>query len=175
MVASRVLRFDLFGAAILLTIGFVCKAAPAEDFPKGWHTPPASLTHQEFRRRERSRFLVAVGDFNGDGVPDKAFLLVNEESSELGLFVCLKTPTGCDWRRLEEIDIGFLDLMGIATVKSGRYETACGKGYWECDLGEPAVLILKHAAIEFFKEDSASSYYVYDRQKNDFTAVAISD
>src|SRR5215469_12862426 len=141
MVASRVLRFDLFGAAILLTIGFVCKAAPAEDFPKGWHTPPASLTHQEFRRRERSRFLVAVGDFNGDGVPDKAFL----------------------------------DLMGIATVKSGRYETACGKGYWECDLGEPAVLILKHAAIEFFKEDSASSYYVYDRQKNDFTAVAISD
>lgn len=175
MVASRALRFELFGVGLLLTISLVCKAAAPQEFPKGWHIPPANLTRQEFRRGERNHFLVAVGDFNGDGIPDKAFLLVNDESSELGLFVCLKTSNGCDWRRLEEMDKGFLDFMGIATVKSGRYQTACGKGYWECDKGEPSILILKHAAIEFFKEDSASSYYVYDRQKNDFIAVAISD
>jgi hypothetical protein len=175
MTDSRALRFGLFHAGILSTIGFVCLSVQAQEFPKGWHTPAANLTRQKFRQGERNHFLVAVGDYNGDGVPDKAFLLVNDASSELGLFVCLKTSNGCDWRRLEEMDVGFLDVMGIATVKSGRYQTACGKGYWECDEDEPSILILKHAAIEFFKEDSASSYYVYDRQKNDFTAIAISD
>ncbi len=119
------------------------------------------------------RFLTAIGDFNGDGVQDRALLLVR--GSKLGVFVCLTTAQGCDWRRLEEMDLAFIGVMGIAAVRPGKYKTACGKGYWECEKDEPALLVLKHDAIEFFKDESASSYYVFDRQKNTFVAIAISD
>ena len=33
--------------------------------------------------------------------------------------------------------------MGIDIVKPGKYKTACGKGYYECEKGEPEVLKLK--------------------------------
>jgi hypothetical protein len=32
----------------------------------------------------------------------------------------------------------FAVVMGIAKVKSGQHETACGKGYWESGKDEPA-------------------------------------
>jgi len=78
----------------------------------------------------------------------------------MGFFVCLTTATGCDWHRLEVMDIAFLDVMGIAKVKPGEYETACGKGYWECGKNEPEKLKTGRDAVEFFKEDSASSVYL---------------
>jgi len=65
--------------------------------------------------------------------------------------------------------------MGIGTVDPGEYETACSKGYWECGKGEPKNLVTKRAAIEFFKDESASSVYVYDSKKRTFTSTAISD
>ncbi len=159
-------------ALILVALVGVCSA---QELPKGWHTPPTNLTGQDFRRKDANHFLVAIGDFNGDGIRDKAYLLVNKEMSKLGFFVCLTTPKGCDWHCLEEMDIAFLDVMGIAAVKPGKYETACGKDYWECGKEEPKTLVIKHAAIEFFKDESASSFYVYDPRKHDFTPVAISD
>jgi len=158
-----------------LVLAAFADACMAQELPKGWHVPPANLTGQDFRRKDPGRFLAATGDFNGDGIRDKAFLLVNNEGSKLGFFVCLMTLKGCDWHRLEEMDIGFLEVMGIATVKSGKYETACGKGYWDCGKNEPKTLGIKHAAIEFFKDESASSVYVYDPKKHAFTPIATSD
>lgn len=157
-------------AVLFLLLGSFCVA---QDLPRGWHSPSNKLTAQDFRRRDHNHFLTAIGDFNGDGVQDKALLLVNEK--KFGLFVCLTTTQGCDWHRLEEVDLGWLKAMGIATVKPGRYKTACGKGYWACEKNEPALLVLKNDAIEFFKDESASSYYVYNQKKKDFVPVAISD
>jgi hypothetical protein len=111
-------------------------------------------------RKDPNHFLVVTGDFNGDGVQDKALLLVNHRTQKLGFFVCLTSTTGCDWQRLEVMDIAFLDVMGVAKVKPGQYETACGKGYWECGKDEP---------------QSASSVYVYNPTKRKFVSVATSD
>jgi len=119
--------------------------------------------------------LVVTGDFNGDGVQDKALLLVNHRTQKLGFFVCLTSTTGCDWQRLEVMDIAFLDVMGVAKVKPGQYETACGKGYWECGKDEPQKLSTKRDAVEFFKDESASSVYVYNPTKRKFVSVATSD
>jgi hypothetical protein len=57
--------------------------------------------------------------------------------------------------------------MGIAGVKPGQYETACGKGYWECGKDEPEKLSTKRDAVEFFKDESASSVYVYNPRKTE--------
>jgi len=176
MMASTLISFvrrTSLAALVLLAMG--ATFCPAQELPSGWHSPSAKQTTQDFRRRDPKHFLLAIGDFNGDGVQDKALLLVNDKTSKLGLFVCLTTARGCDWHRLEEMDLPFIDVMGIATVKPGKYTTACGKGYSDCEKDEPELLVLKHHAVEFFKDESASSYYVYDQRTNDFIAIGISD
>jgi GH18 family chitinase len=159
-------------ALLLLGLATVCSA---QQLPAGWTKPPAKLIGQDFRQKDPNHFSVVKGDFNGDGVQDKALLLVNQRTQKMGFFVCLTTPTGCAWHRLEVMDIAFLDVMGIAKVKPGQYETACGKGYWECGKDEPKKLKTKRDAVEFFKDESASSVYVYNSIKNKFISVATSD
>ncbi len=61
---------------------------------------------------------------------------------------------------------------GISLVRPGQYETACGKGYWECGPGEPEVLKLRRPAVEFFKFESASSIFFWDVKTNGFHQVA---
>ena len=63
----------------------------------------------------------------------------------------------------------------VAKVKPGPYETACGKGYWECGKDEPEKLSTKRDAVEFFKDESASSVYVYNPRTRKFFSVATSD
>jgi hypothetical protein len=160
---------------IVLFLAALTGVCAAQEMPNGWTKPAAKLTRQDFRRTDPNHFLLATGDFNGDGVPDKALLLVNQRTQTLGFFVCLTTETGCDWHRLETMDIAFLDVMGIAKVEPGQYETACGKGYWECGKDEPEKLSTKRDAVEFFKDESASSVYVYNPRTRKFFSVATSD
>lgn len=150
-------------------------ACSAQQLPAGWTKPPANLTGQRFREKDPNHFLVVEGDFNGDGVQDKAMLLVNHRAQKMGFFVCLTTATGCDWHRLEVMEIAFLDVMGISKVKPGEYETACGKGFWECGKDEPEKLKTKRDTVEFFKDESASSVYVYNPVTLKFISVATSD
>jgi hypothetical protein len=157
---------------VLLGLSTLCSG---QQLPAGWRRPPANLTGQQFRAKDANHFLVAKGDFNGDGVQDKALLLINQHTQKMGFFVCLTTATGCDWHRLEVMEIAFLDVMGIAKVKPGEYDTACGKGYWECEKDEPKKLKTKRDAVEFFKDESASSVYVYSLVTRNFVSVATSD
>jgi hypothetical protein len=111
-------------ALFLLGLATVCSA---QQLPVGWTKPPANLTGQQFREKDPNHFLVVKGEFNGDGVQDKAMLLVNQHTQKMGFFVCLTTATGCDWHRLEVMDIAFLDVMGIARVKPGGTKPRAGK------------------------------------------------
>jgi hypothetical protein len=158
-----------------LFLALLTSVCLSEEMPAGWAKPPAKLTGQEFRRKDPNHFLIVTGDFNGDGVQDKALLLVNLHTQKLGFFICLTTATGCDWHRLEVMDIAFIDGMRFAKVKPGHYETACGKGYWDCGKDEPKRLSTRRDAVEFFKDESASSVYVYNIGKHRFISVAKSD
>lgn len=160
---------------IALFLALFANVCLSQAMPTGWTMPPAKMTDQDFRRKDSNHFLRVTGDFNGDGIQDKALLLINQQTQKLGFFVCLTTATGCDWQRLEVMDIAFLKVMGIAKVKPGQYETACGKGYWECGKDEPEKLSTKRDAVEFFKDESASSVYVYNPLKHKFISVATSD
>jgi hypothetical protein len=65
--------------------------------------------------------------------------------------------------------------MGIRAVRPGSCRTACGKGYAACEAGEPIVLRLKHWAIDFFKEESANSFFYWEGRAASFRKVWISD
>lgn len=70
---------------------------------------------------------------------------------------------------------GGLARLGIAQVPPGRYRTACGKGYFECEPQEPEVLVTQRDAIDLFYEESADGVYYMPKGSNEFIHVRLSD
>ena len=68
-----------------------------------------------------------------------------------------------------------IHAMGIEKVSHGRYKTACGKGYWDCKKGEPSEIVIEHDAINYFKTESANSYFYWDAKTKKFKRIWMSD
>jgi len=174
---------NLFDCLVKLTIAVVFLITPvplalAGDMalPNGWRMPNKLELGDDWRQKDTEKFAVATGDFNGDGVSDRAALLMSRNGKRAGLYVFLSESAGfkayaLDVRGSTEI----LPAMGIAKVIPGKYKTACGKGYWTCKKKEPSELFVQHDAVEYFKTESASSYFYWDRQAKSFKRVWISD
>lgn len=153
--------------------------AAAEDLmlPSGWRMPTTSELSDDWRVKYLHRQAVVEGDFNGDGITDQSMLLISERGYGLGLFAFL-SQKGHTFKvyKLDEIkDTSILQVMGIAKVSPGRYKTACGKGYWDCKKSEPSELSIKYDAIDFFKVESANSYFYWDKKRKFFKRIWISD
>jgi hypothetical protein len=160
----------IFLAAMVLT------TAHAQDLPSGWRRPLKSEVADDWRNKSGSRFLVVRGDFDGDGHPDVAELLVNPSRKRWAIFVKLGVTK--HWQRVgDENEMGWLGGMGISLVKPGKHETACGKGYGDefCAHGEPKYLKLSTDAIDFFKEESADSVAYWDQKSHQFRFIQMSD
>jgi hypothetical protein len=100
------------------------------------------------------------------------FLLETEDCKNIGIFVYLFNANGY---RVEEIfntinDVSLPNQIkthpeydqikiykaayGIRIAPIGEYQTACGKGYFDCDENEPEEIILKNPGIDFFPYDA---------------------
>jgi hypothetical protein len=169
--ASRV-RLGVSISLITLFSGL----AVAQEFPAGWRRPFPVEIADKWRQKSPTRFSKVKGDFDGDGKPDIAELLVNPSRSQFALFV--KLASADTWQLLDKpCDLKSLGRFGIDVVKAGKYETACGKGYgdWACAHGEPDWLRLSNPGIDFFYTESSDSIYYWDRQSNQFREVVMSD
>jgi hypothetical protein len=164
------------GTCCLLVILGACAALAQERPPDGWRRPTGTESADEWRQKSQTRFFVVRGDFDGDGKPDLAELLVNPTSKKFALFVKLFSVG--KWQQLgESYDLGSLQRFGINLVKPGKYETACGKGYDDsfCAHGEPDYLTLGHPAIDFIYTESSDSIFYWDTKTRRFREIAMSD
>lgn len=167
--------------ALLISIGLVgtLAAQTGESAPSGYRFPGEadySGDWRESRGAGRAPFVVRA-DFNSDGAPDEAWLLpASRSGTGWGLFAALGSAKGPRrFVRLEQGDRTKVQGFGISLVKPGQYKTACGKGYWACERDEPAVLVLKSPAFEFFAFESASSIFWWDPRAGAFRRTWISD
>jgi hypothetical protein len=141
-----------------------------------WTEPGDAIRSEAWRSKSQTRFLTAAGDFDGDGKIDQAKLVVAADDGRRNALIVQLSSTGDQAQTITEIEGGLTEL-GVATVAPGKYKTACGKGYgdWACEHGEPKVLKLRNSAIDFFKNESAETYYVWDGKTKAFAKIAISD
>jgi hypothetical protein len=143
-----------------------------------WRTPDlAELGHDSsWRKEDPDLYLMAKADFDGDGKEDVARLLINDKENKMGLFVTLSYKKKAEPLLLEAIDDkNTIEVMGVEVAKPGTYKTACGKGYWTCKKGEPAQLRLHRPGIDFFRFESANSYFIWRKDKKKFERIWMSD
>jgi hypothetical protein len=169
------LKFAAYIAPILLSGQAI--ADSGNLLPPGWRVPTKFELNDGWRSKDLDRFALVKGDFNGDGQPDEAMLLIAEHRQRFGLFVFLSQANGSPkmYQLDTSNDLNFLADMGIAKVEPGKYMTACGKGYWRCKKNELPEILLLRQAINYFKTESASSYFYWDEHKKRFRKTWISD
>jgi len=168
-------------AVILMAVITCCGNARASDNlspPTGWHKPtPDELGREPLRDKQPTRYVEARADFDGDGTDDDAALFMADDGMSEGVFVKLSSVATSQWTHIETVRHPRASgpLMGIAVAKPAAFTTACGKGHWKCNEGEPVVVDLKHPAIDFFRFESASSIIYWDSAAREFKRISTSD
>ncbi len=146
-------------------------------FPNGW-----SITEEKNYNSENLQFFKGnipnhiEADFNGDKNTDHAYILINQNKNKFALFVRLGNEK--ELIKLEEYRIennNYIIYMGISIVKPGKYKTACGKGYWDCEPDEPDEIVLLNPSINFYLFESANSFFYWDDTIGRFKRIWISD
>jgi hypothetical protein len=140
--------------------------------PPGWRFPEEtdySGSWQAFRTLIPEPFHVQA-DFNGDGLPDDAWIMLSTLHKGPCLFVFLAQQEGDP--KVIALDKNPVTIkpqqMGIKLVQPGDYKTACGKGYYKCGPNDPEVLHLALPAINYFVFEGASSFFWWDAQSQSF-------
>jgi hypothetical protein len=151
--------------------------AQSIELPKDWRIPNSTDVYHPDNDRSinKYQYLKVLADFNGDKIIDTAYLLINDKTKKMGLFVYISKGTSYVLLKLYETENSYINNMGISLVLPGKYKTACGKGYWECAKAEPAVLDIKLPAINYFIFESANSYWYWNKSSQSFKEVTISD
>ncbi len=160
---------------------FTASVSAQETLPNGWRLPtPGEVDVVPMRNWDESKFLKVEGDFNSDGISDIAQLVKSDVFEGEGFAVLLSSESGHQWQIVDSFEYKYTSTkpmlkMGLSLVKPGEYRTACGKGYWECNKGEPEVLELKSIGLAYFLFESASSIWFWDQKTEHFVQVWISD
>jgi hypothetical protein len=168
---NRVIRI------MLLTI-LMSSAAGAQNGSlrlQPWHPPTSAELgtpeEQKWRETAPTRYLTLTGDFNGDGKPDEARLMVRGDGKAFALFVKLAGSSSAI--KLDEFpDIKMLPVMGIKRVAPDTYPTACARGL-DCAEDEPRYIRVKYDAIDYFQHDVFDRYYYWSDSRHAFAQVGI--
>lgn len=170
-------KIKIYKTTIVSAVALLIPLALSAQNMSEWRTPTKSELVDEtgWRKEDPNLYLAAKADFDGDGKQDVANLLINDKENKMGLFVELSSQPGRKIKLDEIINKSWIEVMGVTIAKPGKYKTACGKGYLDCQKGEPETLNLKLSAIDYFKEGSANSFFIWDTKKKKFNRIWMSD
>lgn len=133
------------------------------------------------RAKRQNRFARYVDGFDRhEPDDDTAHPLKRTLVNRQGLWMQLSSRGINDWLVLDEIkrgeeypNVGL--TLGVETVAPGTYESACGKGYWECASDEPVVTELGTIALRYFNFRSESSILPLEPETGAFIRTWASD
>lgn len=147
--------------------------------PSGWRFPTVKDYHGDWkpRRKDGTRPFKTPGDFNNDKVRDEAWILITTGGTKgTGLFVFLGQQNKT-FRivQLDYVEGAKAQNLYVNLAPKGEYETACGKGYWDCAAAESAKLNLTFQAISYGTFESSELIYYWDVKRKTFRQAVISD
>lgn len=150
------------------------------NLPDGWRLPSADELSSAERNGSPSRFSIVTGDFNGDGVTDQAFLLVNTKENMQGLWMYLSR--GHDryfWIPLNMIGLpgntNATIIMSVDVLPAGAHDYECIDGDAQCDIHSRKSMTVDLPAVLYFRPAHARSFFFWDKQISQFHQVLINE
>ncbi len=145
----------------------------AMQLGEAWTQPTSEMLgdrNADLRARSSERYLVARGDFDGDGQPDRAAVMVRAGSGEAAVLLYLANRLASPLV-LQTLGARNLAQIGIETVKAGIYQPSCARqGGADCD---PSTRItLPHEGISLFTFEGPATYYWIDAQQVKSAVIA---
>ena len=146
--------------------------------PSGWRFPQATDFNGEWKanRKDVPSPNKINGDFNADKLKDEAWILIPTSGKAIGVFVFLRQKDNS----FRSVQLDYFEgespqASYISLAPKNKYDTACGKGYWDCSENEPAVLDLKTEGIYFASYEGGSKIFYWSSLRKTFESVGISD
>ena len=124
------------------------------------------LMKESWRRRSDTGFGVVDLDMNGDGVGDRAYLVVSRDRVRSAIKICFGSKDmgiTANCRILAESE-NIYPVMGLERRNSG-----CHK-FHENDAGNlvDSKICSKFEVLEYFRFGSSSSFFIYDEKSDSF-------
>ena len=159
------------------------QSALAFKAPNGYRLPVKADNFDDWKTFNAPNHV--KGDFNGDGIEDEAYILPKKGSKlGYGVFVSLnKSKTavqrGHNFQMFKLTDSNDMSpqsfSIDLAEPSDEIWKSACGKGYWKCEAGEPSAFKINLPSIMFCYIESACTMYMWDSQKLTFKEITFSD
>ena len=155
-----------------------------QGFPEGWRLPSLSELEDESRLQSPSRYTRADGDFNRDGITDRAYILKKAQSGAEGLWVELSSKHEAarwiqlDSDRLVPNTVSQKVVMGIESNPPGIVPYICFDSESACDVGPPEgrrKIHLRDPSLLYFLPESSASLYFWSFKHKRFLRVWVSD
>ncbi len=151
--------------------------------PNGYRLPTKADNIEDWKRFDAPNHLKA--DFNGDGIEDEAYILPKKGSNAgYGVFASINKSKAAlqRGRKFQMFKLTDSDDMSpqsfaieLAEPSNEIWKTACGKGYWECAIGEPSAFKINNPSIMFCYIESSCTMYMWDSSKSSFKEIQFSD
>ncbi len=153
------------------------------EVPSGYRLPTKADITGDWKRFDAPNHLKA--DFNGDGIEDEAYILPKKGSRlGYGVFVSMSKANkniqaGHEFQMFKLTDSNDMSpqsfAIELAEPSNKIWKTACGKGYWECGVDEPAEIKITKPSIMFCYIESACTLYLSGKDKSSFKEIQFSD
>jgi hypothetical protein len=147
----------------LLMTNSVYSSGPT--LPKQYRMPTEEELSAEWRKGDANKYATVAADFNGDGLVDGAFLVVDEKHKKLVLMVVLINKDFSEtWLKLQNMDLAALKYQGIALIKPSIVTVYKG----EANENSKQAKTLKFNSIKSFSSEGPSSVFFWDLSKYQF-------
>lgn len=169
------MRIILFFLISLLLIGCV-NSNKNVNAPTGWRIADKEDSIDDWARFDSPNKI--VNDFNGDGYKDIAQILLNKDSSTGFKFVVEigGIEKSQQFTLIENNEIS-PQSVAIELLKPSDkvWDSACSKGYWDCEIGEIRQFKIRKPSIQFCYIESACTVFLWSDRNYNFTEIPISD
>lgn len=169
------MRIILFFLISFLLIGCV-NSNKDVNAPVGWRIADKEDSIDDWARFDSPNKI--INDFNSDGYKDVAQILLNKDSSTGYKFIVEMggSKKSKQFNLMEGENVSPQSISIVLLKPSDKvWDSACSKGYWDCESGEIRQFKITKPSIQFCYIESACTVFIWSDRNNNFTKIPISD
>ena len=142
--------------------------AGGPGMPEGYRMPSEQELSLPERNSDKYRYVMAPGDFNGDGLIDGAFLAVNDDKKEVALyaFLCTDKDQVYKWYKLESFEYESIKFTGIRLIRPQTISF-----YPDINDEKKQKLRIVHDSLELFQFEGSRSVFYYEPKSEKFERI----